>query len=343
MRRCLELAYCGFPAVMPNPMVGAVIVSDGKIISEGFHHFFGGIHAEIDAINKITDITIFRKSILFVNLEPCSHYGKTPPCSQKIIECQIPEVVVATPDPNPTVNGKGIEQLKTAGIKVKTGILANQAIELNKRFFTFHRFKRPYIILKFAHTADGFIARPDYSSKWISNELSRQIVHKWRSEEMAVLVGKHTALVDNPRLNNRYSSKGNPVRVVIDRKNTLPSDLYIFNQAQKTLIYNELINDKKDNLEWIKIDFSHDVINQILTSLYEKNIQSLIVEGGKRTLDSFITSNLWDEARIFVSDQKFSEGIEAPEIRSVPEEEIKIKNDKLLIFQNHFYKIKTEI
>lgn len=311
MQRALQLALNGFGKVSPNPMVGCVIVYDNKIIGEGYHQIYGGPHAEVNAINSVKDKSLLAKSTLFVTLEPCSHYGKTPPCANLIVENNIPNVVVCNHDPNPLVAGKGIQILKDAGIHVEIGVLEKEGLWLNRRFFTFINIKRPYIILKWAQTNDGFVARENYDSKWISSTLSRKLVHKWRTEEDSILVGKNTALYDNPQLTSRDWQGKNPTRIVIDKNLELSSDLHLFDQSIQTICFNCLKNQEDNSLKFIKIDFKN-LAYEILSSLYELKIQSLIIEGGSATLNEFISQNLWDEARVFTSNNNFEKGIAAP-------------------------------
>ncbi len=331
MKRALELAAQGFGYVSPNPMVGCVLVHEGKIIGEGWHKKFGEAHAEVNAINSVDDKSLLKESTLYVNLEPCLHFGKTPPCADLIIQHQIPKVVIANIDTNPLVGGGGIKKLRAAGIQVISDILFKEGLEVNKRFFTSIAKKRPYIILKWAETSDGFIARKNNDSKWISDEFSRQLVHKWRSEEDAVLVGSGTVLHDNPNLNVRDWSGRDPVRVVIDRFLKLGSDQNVFNRLQKTLCYNLIKEEAHKNLLFIRMD-KENFLKALVQHLYNQNIQSLIVEGGAQILDSFITKNLWDEARIFVSPQKFNSGIPSPQITGVFHGERKLQGDWLKIF-----------
>jgi len=306
MVRCLELAKNGLGYVAPNPLVGCVIVYEDIIIGEGYHHQYGSPHAEVNAIYSVADKNLLKKSTLYVNLEPCCHWGKTPPCTDLIIKMRIPNVVIGCQDIFAEVNGKGIEQLRNAGINVETGVLEKESLELNKRFFSFHKNKRPYIILKWAQTADGFIAREDYSSKWITNEYSRLLVHNWRSEEAAILVGTNTAFFDNPQLSSRDMKTKNPVRIVIDKGGKLPGSLHLFNKSIATIVFTEHKQESDTNLTYVEIDFnSSDLIQNILNYLYKEKIQSLIVEGGSKLLQSFIGQDLWDEARIFKNDKIF--------------------------------------
>lgn len=311
MRKTFELANLGSGRVAPNPRVGAILVRNNQVISEGYHRFYGDSHAEVHAINHQKNLD---DSWLFCNLEPCCHFGKTPPCTDLIISSGIKNVVISTLDPNPLVAGKGVRKLTENGINVITGILTEEGTEINKRFFTFHSKKRPYIILKFAQTKDKFIARTDFSSKWISSEKSRELVHHWRSEESGILVGTKTALVDNPSLTSRIKNRQNPVRIVIDKDLKLPADFNLFDRQAKTIIFNSKLDE--DNLQhYIKLDFERNLPQQICSKLYEQNILSVIIEGGTNTISQFAKSNLWDEARIFTSDKLFGDGIAAPKIQ----------------------------
>jgi diaminohydroxyphosphoribosylaminopyrimidine deaminase/5-amino-6-(5-phosphoribosylamino)uracil reductase len=332
MRRALELAQLGLGTVSPNPMVGCVIVHQDRVIGEGWHRKYGEAHAEVNAINSVVDKSLLAESTVYVNLEPCSHHGKTPPCADLLISHSIKEVVIANMDTNPLVGGKGIVKLEEAGIKVKTGVLESEGRELNKRFFTFLEKKRPYIILKWAQTADGFIARKNYDSKWISGEESRKLVHKWRSEEDSIMVATHTAQYDNPRLDVRDWSGVSPVRIVIDKKLELPSSLNLFDGTVETLCYNLKKDEKRDGVEFIKVT-EENILKNILTNLYERNIQSVIIEGGAALHKSFIELHIWDEARVFVSNTVFGGGIDAVRL-SLPYKEEIINEDKLLVYRN---------
>lgn len=350
MQRCLELAKNGFGKTYPNPMVGSVIVYMNKIIGEGWHQKSGEPHAEVNAINSVKDKSLLPKSTLYVNLEPCSHYGKTPPCADLIVKMKIKNVVIGTIDFNSEVHGKGILHLQKNGCNVTVGILEKDCHDLNIRFFTFHQKKRPYIILKWAETKNGFIFPKynhfiEYKNKetdknnlnpiWISNEYSLQLVHKWRTEEQAILVGTTTVLNDNPRLNAREFEGESPLRIVIDRELKIPEDFNFFDSSVSTLVFTENNNFKqKENLVFQIIDFSENVVRQICEVLHQKNIQSVIVEGGTKTLQSFIDENLWDEARVFVGEINFEDGIKAPVIAGEKKKESAIWHDKLMIFQN---------
>jgi diaminohydroxyphosphoribosylaminopyrimidine deaminase / 5-amino-6-(5-phosphoribosylamino)uracil reductase len=332
MQRALELAQLGIGSVSPNPMVGCVIVHNDLIIGEGWHQQYGQAHAEVNAINAVSDKSLLSESTVYVNLEPCAHQGKTPPCADLLVSYNFKEVKIANIDTNPLVGGKGIEKLEYAGIKVSTGILEQEGRELNKRFFTSIEKQRPYIILKWAQTADGFIARKNYDSKWISGEQSRKLVHKWRSEEDAIMVATHTAQYDNPRLDVRDWSGKSPVRVVIDKKLELSDKLNLFDGSVQTLCYNLKENKKGENIEWIKVG-EEEILQNILKDLYNKKIHSLIVEGGAALHKTFLNSHVWDEARVFVSDTVFGGGIDAARI-SLPHKEEIINEDKLLVYRN---------
>lgn len=333
MQRALELALLGSGYVSPNPLVGCVIVHDGKIIGEGWHKKFGGPHAEVNAVNSVSNKSVLKESSVYVTLEPCSHVGKTPPCSDMLIEHRVKKVVVANLDSNPLVNGEGLHKLRASGIEVITGVLDKKGRELNKRFFTYVEKQRPYIILKWAETADGFVARKNFDSKWISDEFSRQLVHKWRTEEDAVLVGMRTAQKDNPQLNVRDWSGRNPVRIVIDRFLKLNEKINLFDGSQKTLCYNVLKHEELHHVSLIRID-EENFLTHLVHDLYKQKIQSIIVEGGAQTLQAFIDSGLWDEARIFVSPHTFETGIKSPVLAGVLDGQNKIKNDWLKILHN---------
>ena len=339
MQHCINLAQKGLGHVSPNPLVGSVIVLHDKVIAEGFHSKFGEEHAEPSAIKK-ADESLLKDSTLYVNLEPCSHHGKTPPCADLIIRKGIKKVVVGNMDPNPLVAGKGIEKLKNAGVEVITGVLENECAELNKRFFTFHQKKRPYIILKWAQTKDNFISKLPLPAKnednWISGEESKTLVHQWRTEEQAILIGYHTVIADNPKLSARLFAGNNPIRIVIDRVMDLKMHYHVFNDEAKTVVFNGVKDQTIRNVQWIKIDFTN-FIEEILNQLYLLNINSILVEGGARTLEHFINTNFWDEARIFVNPKLyFNRGIEAPHLDFKDSIVEQIGEDKLYIFKNAF-------
>lgn len=341
MQRCLQLASLGLGKVAPNPMVGALLVHNGKIIGEGYHHRFGESHAEVNAIAdalKSHPESILSDATLYVSLEPCSHHGKTPPCCDLIIQKKIRQVVIAHQDPFAQVNGEGIQLLKKNGIDVITGICEKEARELNRRFICFHAEHRPYVILKFAQSRDGFISpkHHDLNTRWITNTTSRKLVHKWRSEEMAIMVGTKTALLDNPELTVRDWQGDNPIRIVIDRSLKLPSYLHLFNGQVKTLIINEKKSEQHGLNEFICLNFQEAVIPQILNVLHKQTIQSIIVEGGMQLLQKFIDASAWDEARIFTGNKWLGDGIPAPKISGSITERIKIEDDQLIILKkNH--------
>ncbi len=320
MMRCLDLAQMARGNTAPNPMVGSVIVHNGLIIGEGFHQKKGEPHAEVNAIANVQDKSLLPTSTMYVSLEPCSHHGKTPPCTGTIIRHKIPRVVIGVKDPNPLVNGKGIKILEENGINVISGIKENQCKELNKRFFIYNLFSRPYIILKWAQTKDGFIDynRPANTPKeptWITNEIDRALVHKWRSEEASILVGTNTADKDNPRLNTRDWAGNDPLRMVIDRQLRLPSHLSIFDQTIPTIIFNDKKEEKEANPEYVKLNFKENIPLQISEFLYKRKIQSIIVEGGQQLINNFVLKGLWDEARVFTGNVFFYEGVKAPQIQ----------------------------
>jgi len=339
MRRCIDLARSGLGAAAPNPLVGAVIVHNGSIIGEGFHKKFGGPHAEVNAVNSVENKDLLKKSVLYVNLEPCSHTGKTPPCADLILNIGIPEVVTGMVDPNPLVSGKGIKRLADAGVRIISGVLEKQCRDLNKRFITFHIKKRPFIILKWAQTSDGFIdvirdGAENLQPTWISNEISRMLVHKWRSEEQAILVGTKTAEMDNPRLNVREWEGRSPMRMVIDRNLVLPHKLHLFDNSSYTVVFNALKDSTEENTNYVRLDFNGHFMEHMLEYLYDKGIQSIFVEGGRTLLGSFISNNLWDEARVFEGLKKFGTGIPAPVIPDCRPEKYCVREDILMIYRN---------
>lgn len=330
MERAMELAQLGAGAVSPNPLVGCVIVHEGTIIGEGWHKKYGEAHAEVNAIDSVANHSLLAHSTLYVTLEPCSHFGKTPPCADLIVSKKIRRVVIANLDSNPLVAGNGIKKLRENGAEVLTGVLEQEGRHLNRRFFTFMEKKRPYIILKWAQTSDGFIARENYDSKWISNETSRQLVHKWRAEEDAVLVGTRTAKHDDPQLNVRNWSGRDPVRIVIDLNLTLPPSLKLFQGSQKTICYNLIKSEERENVVFVQLT-SENFLSGLLSDLTRRNIQSVIIEGGLMTLENFISAGLWDEARVFTSPEKFEKGIAAPRVNGKMLDEITIGSDVLRI------------
>lgn len=341
MQRCLDLAALGMGSVSPNPMVGAVIVHDGQIIGEGYHERYGQPHAEVNAVNavlsKYSDAEeMLQNSTIYVSLEPCAHYGKTPPCADLIVKHRIPKVVVGCRDPFDQVNGKGIDKLQAAGIEVVIGVLEDQCKQLNRRFFTRVQKKRPYIILKWAQTADGFFAPEDGKQFWITGEESRRLVHKWRSEEDAILVGKNTVATDNPQLNTRLWPGKSPKRVMIDRRLELSSDLNIYDQSVETIVFNGLKTDIEGKIKYIALeDFERFVPQYILFQLYLQDIQSVIIEGGAKTLESFIGAGLWDEARIFAGNGVLGKGIKAPVVTGAVMQESVCGEDRLQVLYNN--------
>lgn len=339
MKRCIELSKNGLGNTYPNPMVGSVIVYDDKIIGEGWHQKSGEAHAEVNAINSVSNKSLLTGATIYVSLEPCSHFGKTPPCCDLIIKHQIPNIVVGTSDPNPVVAGNGIKKLIESGLNVASGIIEGECIAANKRFFTFHQKKRPYIILKWAESRDGHIApeqRHEQKPVWISNGYSRQLVHKWRSEEHAILIGTKTAIADNPKLDVREWTGNNPVRVVIDRTNRIPKESHIFDNRVKTIVISEkAVQCEQENIIFEVINFRKNIADEISSVLYKQRIQSVIIEGGRQTLQTFIDANMWDEARVFTADINLKNGVKAPNLYKKPAEGKSISDDELLIFWNH--------
>ena len=334
MQRALELAQLGLRNVSPNPMVGCVIVHNDEIIGEGWHQEYGQAHAEVNAVNSVADLNKLKESAVYVTLEPCAHHGKTPPCADLLVQHQVNKVIIACTDPNPLVGGKGIERLKDAGIEVIKGLLEPEAVLLNRRFFTYLSKNRPYVILKWAQTANGYTARTNYDSKWISNEFSRKLVHKWRSEEDAIMVGTNTARYDNPTLNVRDWTGKDPIRIVIDKNLNLNNELNLFTTEQPTICYNCKNNKVEGNTTYVKIDDRANFLEQILNDLKDREIQSVFVEGGSQLLKSFIEQNLWDEARIFTGDIMFDDGIVAPTIEGKLISKEDIMGDDLRILRN---------
>ena len=320
-------------------MVGAVIVCDGLIIGEGYHQKYGEAHAEVNAVNQVLKNfenadELLAKSTIYVTLEPCAHFGKTPPCADLIIKHKIPNVVIGCLDPFDSVNGKGAERLKNAGVSVTVGVLENECLEMNKRFFTKVKKQRPYIILKWAQTQDGFFSPEDGTQRWISNDFAKQLVHRWRSEEDCVLVGKRTALADNPQLNVRLVNGRNPFRAVVDKHLELPISHYLFDNSIKTIVFNQKKTAIEGNTYYVEIeDFEHFLPQYILYQLYLQDVQSVIIEGGAKTLQSFINVGLWDEARIFTAPGFWGEGIPAPKIKGETTENLKISSNQLHIIK----------
>ena len=328
-------------ATYPNPLVGSVIVLNDKIIGEGWHQKAGEPHAEVNAINSVNDKSLLKQATIYVNLEPCSHYGKTPPCANLIVDSGIKKVVIGSVDSNSKVSGKGILHLQNNGCEVIVGVLEQECLNLNKRFFTFHNKKRPFIILKWAETQDGFIDKlrdstSENSPNWISNVYSQQIVHKMRAQEQAILVGTKTAFNDNPKLNARNWFGFNPIRIVLDKYLKIPFYYHLYDGSVKTIVLTEKIPEKSPNknTHFEKIDFSKNLAEQICVILYAHEIQSVIVEGGSQMLNTFITENLWDEAFVFVGNTNFKNGLKSPELKKAPNEIEKISDDALKIYVN---------
>jgi diaminohydroxyphosphoribosylaminopyrimidine deaminase/5-amino-6-(5-phosphoribosylamino)uracil reductase len=319
MQRCIDLALSGLGSVAPNPMVGAVLVYDNRIIGEGFHAQYGQAHAEksaIDAVKK-EDKHLIPASTLYVCLEPCVHFGKTPPCSDLIIQNKIKKVVVGCTDPFEKVAGKGIEKLRQAGVEVELSSMEKKCLELNKRFFTFHLKRRPYIILKWAQTANGFISSYNKADeKWISGPLAQTLVHKWRSEEPGIMVGTNTALMDNPELTVRHWKGKNPLRISLDKDLRLPDHLCLFDQKNPSLIFTSKFKESSENLRYEQINFSGNIFSIVVEKLHQMNIQSVLVEGGTQLLNGFIASGLWDEARVFTNAKIFNDGVKAPSLNA---------------------------
>jgi len=341
MHRCLQLARNGASYTAPNPMVGAVLVCDDVIIGEGYHRRYGEAHAEPNAINSVEDKSLLKKATLYVNLEPCSHYGKTPPCADLIIASEIPRVVVGTLDPNPKVAGRGIGKLREAGVEVICGVLEAECRELNKHFFTFIEEQRPYITLKWAQTRDGFIDTKRENAETpplaISNAMTKILAHKLRAEHQAILVGANTVVLDNPKLNVRHWSGRNPIRVAIDRYGKIPADSHLFDGSVQTIIYSGTKNEslgnkfkKNPNIEIIRLA----KLEFILYNLYSQNINSVLVEGGAQMLNSFIEQNLWDEAQVEISPIEIKSGVSAPMIPKFPVEEKEVQGHRILRFKN---------
>ncbi len=337
MLRCTQLAKNGLGTTYPNPLVGSVIVYMDRIIGEGWHYKTGQPHAEVNAIAQVTDTSLLKEATLYVNLEPCSHHGRTPPCANLILEKGIKKVVIGSVDPNPKVAGQGIQKLKDAGCEVVVGVLEKECHDLNKRFFTFQTEQRPYIFLKWAQTADGFIApaqRDQQQPVWITSGYSRQLTHKLRAEEQAIIVGTNTVIADNPSLTTRDWNGSSPLRVLLDRTLRIPKEASVYDKSIPTLFITEKNADNQPNLRFEQIDFSENIIPQICNLLYKQGVQSLIVEGGTRLLQSFIESGLWDEALVFTGKKTFGKGVKAPQLKGRLLSEKTIETDVLKHFKN---------
>ncbi len=338
MKRCIELALRGAGSVSPNPMVGAVLVYKSRIIGEGFHIEYGEAHAEVNCIKSVSsdDSKFIKEATLYVSLEPCAHYGKTPPCANFIIHNQIKHVIIGSTDPFDSVNGKGIHILKEAGVKVEIGILESECKRINSKFFTFHQKKRPYIILKWAQTADAKIAKNNIERLFITNSISNTLVHQWRSEVDAILIGTNTALIDNPQLNNRMWKGKSPIRLVIDLSLKLPIHLTIFTDGLPTVVFNYKKGEIVEAIQYVQVLSNQSVISQIIEYCNSKNYNSILVEGGATTLQSFIDECLWDEARVITNHSIFiKKGIDAPLLTHFKvESKKKLLDDEIVIYLN---------
>ncbi len=339
MHRCLELAQLGAGSVSPNPMVGAVIVFNSKIIGEGYTSPYGGPHAEVNAVQQVMQRygenakKVLRESTFYVSLEPCAHFGKTPPCANMIADLKPTKVYIACLDPFSKVNGKGVEILRAAGIEVEIGLLENEAVWLNRRFFTRIGQFRPYVILKWAQSKDGFIGQEN-KQIWLSNAASQQLVHRWRAEEDAILVGTKTAIVDNPSLTVRHWQGKNPLRILLDKDLVIPLDANILNGQADTIVFNAKKTEWKGNVKYIELEnYSLYLPQNILYQLYLMDVQSIIIEGGTATLQMFIDAGLWDEARVFESEIKLFNGVVAPRFSGQIIESKLVSNDLLKIYK----------
>jgi len=341
MYRCIQLAMLGNGYVAPNPMVGAILVYNYRIIGEGYHQQYGGPHAEVNCINSVAEIDreLIAHATLYVSLEPCAHYGKTPPCVNLIIENKIPRVVIGCTDLFAKVNGKGIALLKEAGVKVFIGVLENDCIALNKRFFKFHQYQRPYIILKWAQTVNGIIGYKTTERLLITNDCTNRIVHQWRSEEAAIMVGSNTVLKDNPKLNNRLWTGNQPTRFILDRNNYIDIKSFVLDGSQKTIIFNNTIKKQEGVTIYHKLRDNEDTLQQIMNYAYNTNVQSILVEGGATLLQLFIINNCWDEARVITNSSMYAQdGILAPSLSK----STLIKQEKILSDLISYYKPNNE-
>jgi diaminohydroxyphosphoribosylaminopyrimidine deaminase / 5-amino-6-(5-phosphoribosylamino)uracil reductase len=337
MQRCIGLATLASGHVAPNPMVGAILVHNGNIIGEGYHKAYGGPHAEVNCIDSVgsNNRHLVSNSSLYVSLEPCTHYGKTPPCADLIIRYGIKKVFVGCRDPFIEVNGKGIEKLTAAGTEVTSGVLEQKCIDLNKRFFAFHTKHRPYIILKWAQTADQKIGNAGNNRLMITNEFTNRIVHRWRSEEASIMAGTNTVMMDDPQLTNRLWKGNHPVRVIIDMDLRLPSTLNVFDGSVKTIVFNALKHEESNNLIFYQVTRDVSLVYQVVNGLYQMKILSVMIEGGARLIQSFIDEGVWDEARIITNTKLLSEGIgiSSPILNDASVKgELKIQNDIIRIY-----------
>lgn len=340
MWRCLELARKGKGKTGLNPLVGSVVVHNDRIIGEGYHEKFGAAHAEVNAISSVKDKDLLPESTLYVNLEPCSHFGKTPPCSLLIKDVKIPRVVIGVKDPNPKVSGRGIAILEEAGVMVETGVLESESIHLNRRFFTNILKNRPYIILKWAESKDGFMDKirekdSPVEPTWITNQTARMLVHKWRGEEDAIFAGVNTVIMDNPELNLRDWSGKQPVRVTLDRNNRIPATAKIKNGINETIIFsNEIKNESGFTHREVSSDFN---LEEMMEYLYKKEIGSILVEGGSKIIKSLLELGLWDEARVFIGRVSFGDGVKAQVLPIPAGENIDFSNNLLIVTHNKIY------
>ncbi len=318
MHRCFQLARMGLGYVAPNPLVGCVIVNKKRIIGEGYHRNYGGPHAEVQAIRSVSDPSLLKQSTLYVSLEPCAHFGKTPPCADLIVESGIPKVVIANRDPFEAVNGKGIEKLQRAGIEVVSGVCEDEGRWMNRRFFTFHEKKRPYVILKAAQSVDGFMdplrSEEEKGIRWISAPETTMLTHRWRAEESAILIGTRTAQIDNPSLTTRQVSGPNPMRLLIDKNCAVPANAAVFSEDAETVVFNAEKNGSEAHVQWVKLDFSQSVVPQIMDWCHQHNIQSVLVEGGAVTLQGFLDARCWDKARLITGNLHLGGGLPTPVI-----------------------------
>ncbi len=339
MKRCLELAQKGVGTTRPNPSVGCVVVYNDQVIGEGYTSPYGGNHAEVNAIQSVQDKRLLQKATLYVTLEPCSHYGKTPPCADLIVKHQIPKVVIGCVDTHSKVAGKGIERLRNAGCVVEVGCLEEACKEQHRRFFTVQNKKRPYIVLKWAETTDGFMAPKEKSTNrpvWISNSNAQQLVHKWRSEEHAILVGTNTAISDNPKLDVRKWGGNAPVRILIDRTLRVPTNYALYDGSVSTIVLtgSSRLPVSQNNVQYVPIDFEKSLAEQVCGVLIKYDIQSVLIEGGRQTLQAFIDAGLWDEARVFIGDMSFGDGVAAPILNRSTNIETSLSNTLLHVYKN---------
>jgi len=335
MDRCVALALKGKGQVAPNPMVGAVIVHDGKIIGEGYHEAYGGPHAEVNAVNSVEDPSLLSEATIYVSLEPCAHWGKTPPCAELLASKQFERVVIGCLDQHDKVDGKGIKRLMEANIQIQLGVEEDLCREINKHFFTFHEKKRPYVLLKWAQSSDGLLDKSgskDGKVVWISSQESQKMVHQWRAEYQSILVGKNTVIADEPSLTVRHAKGKNPTRIILDSNLSLTQDGNTFNSDAPTVVLNTIRDQELNNCRSVKIENMEPYT--VLKALHDLNINSVLIEGGAQTLTSFIRSGLWDEARVFESDMTFGAGTKAPELNGIPNEVYKVGSDTLKTYFN---------